>query len=119
MFRRDPAMIHSWEEHGPEYYVPIQRQILKSAVSLLAPGGMLLYSTCTFDERENEDNIRWILEEYPELSLISAKSSDGFYEGSLPGTLRLFPHKIEGEGHFAALLQKAGERIPAAVSRCV
>lgn len=116
MFRRDPAMIHSWEEHGPEYYVPIQRQILKSAVSLLSPGGMLLYSTCTFDERENEDNIRWILEEYPELSLIPAKSSDGFYEGSLPGTLRLFPHKIEGEGHFAALLQKAGERFPAAVS---
>lgn len=48
MFRRDPSMVKSWEEHGPAYYAQLQREILESAVRLLAPGGKLLYSTCTF-----------------------------------------------------------------------
>ena len=55
MFRKDPSMIKSWLEKGPESYLPIQREILDCAVRMLKPGGMLLYSTCTFDRREDEE----------------------------------------------------------------
>ena len=54
MFRRDPDMIKSYEKQGPSDYVPIQRSIVSEAVNMLKPGGLLLYSTCTFDEEENE-----------------------------------------------------------------
>lgn len=108
MFRRDPSLIRSWEERGPEYYVPIQREILSHAVSMLKPGGLLLYSTCTFSPREDEENIGWLLSEYPELSLVSIP----LFDGAAPGiggepVIRLFPHNIRGEGHFIALLTKA------------
>lgn len=107
MFRRDPDMRKSYEEHGPEYYIPIQRQIVTSAVRMLAPGGMLLYSTCTFDREENEGTIRYLLEHFPELRLVNLEKKDGFEPGiGMPECVRLFPHRIRGEGHFIALLQK-------------
>lgn len=107
MFRKDPDLIKSWIERGPEYYAPIQRQILKSAVAMLKPGGMLLYSTCTFAKMEDEDTIQWILEEEPDLELVPLTPWEGACGGfdDMP-VIRLFPHKIEGEGHFLALLQK-------------
>ncbi len=107
MFRKDPALIKSWEERGPEYYVPVQREILKAAVRMLAPGGYLLYSTCTFARIEDEDNIRWLLEQETDLELCSLPLFEGAVSG-LDGSpvIRLFPHKAKGEGHFAALLQK-------------
>ena len=77
---------------------------------MLRPGGMLLYSTCTFDERENEGVIRWLLETFPELSLTPLPLRPGFAKSaSLPGCVRLFPHLLRGEGHFAALLKKRGD----------
>ncbi|MDY3917553.1 MAG: RsmB/NOP family class I SAM-dependent RNA methyltransferase [Candidatus Limivivens sp.] len=112
MFRRDPSMIRSWEERGPESYVPIQRQILREAAKLLMPGGELLYSTCTFDQRENEENLAWLMEECPDLQLVPAAFGPGFSEGLLPGTIRIWPHKVKGEGHFAALLKKEGTDSP-------
>ena len=59
MFRKDPDLIKSWQEHGPSYYAPIQRQILSQAVRMLKPGGYLLYSTCTFAACEDEDTVHW------------------------------------------------------------
>lgn len=113
MFRKDPDLIKSWLERGPEYYAPIQRQILKSAVAMLKPGGMLLYSTCTFAKLEDEDTIQWILEEEPELELVPIEPWEGACGGfdGIP-VIRLFPHKIEGEGHFLALLRKKGAQDP-------
>lgn len=107
MFRKDPDLIKSWLERGPEYYAPIQRQILKSAAAMLKPGGMLLYSTCTFAKLEDEDTIQWILEEEPDLELVPIEPWEGACGGfdGMP-VIRLFPHKIEGEGHFLALLRK-------------
>lgn len=107
MFRKDPELVKSWLEHGPEYYAPIQRQILTQAVRMLKPGGMLLYSTCTFAASEDEDTIRWLLAQHPELELVPIPLWEGACAG-LDGTpvLRLFPHRIEGEGHFAALVRK-------------
>lgn len=113
MFRKDPNLIKSWLERGPEYYAPIQRQILKSAAAMLKPGGMLLYSTCTFAKLEDEDTIQWILEEEPDLELVPIEPWEGVCGGfdGMP-VIRLFPHKIEGEGHFLALLRKKDTQAP-------
>lgn len=102
MFRRDPAMIKSYAEHGPQYYAEIQREILKSAVLMLKPGGKMVYSTCTFSRMENEETIRWVLENYPEMHLVPLGKD---------GVLRLFPHRIKGEGHFTAMMEKTGEPV--------
>ncbi len=110
MFRKDPDLIKSWMERGPEYYAPIQRQILKSAAAMLKPGGLLLYSTCTFAKTEDEDTISWLLSEEPELELLPLTPWAGAENGldHMP-VIRLFPHKIPGEGHFLALLRKKRE----------
>lgn len=107
MFRKDPALIKSWEEKGPRYYAPVQQKILAAAVRMLVPGGYLLYSTCTFAREENEDNIIRLLKQHPELELCPLK----LFPQAAPGldglpVIRLYPHKIKGEGHFAALLRK-------------
>ena len=110
MFRKDETLIRSWEERGPEYYAPIQRNLLKEAVRMLKPGGLLLYSTCTFAKEENEDAIDWILKEAPQISLIPIPLWEGAERGvDEKPVIRLFPHKINGEGHFLALLKKNGE----------
>ncbi|WP_434309038.1 RsmB/NOP family class I SAM-dependent RNA methyltransferase [Hominifimenecus sp. rT4P-3] len=111
MFRRDPAIIKDWIERGPAYYQPIQREILTSAVKMLRPGGMLLYSTCTFSKEEDEDNVSWLLHDFPEIKLQPIPQRPGISEGFLPGTGRIWPHRVRGEGHFLALFQKetAGE----------
>ena len=107
MFRRDPDMIKSYEKQGPAEYALIQRSIVSEAVKMLKPGGLLLYSTCTFDEEENEGTIRYLLEHFPEMKLRELPQREGFSRGvELPECVRLFPHQIQGEGHFIALLQK-------------
>ena len=53
MFRKDKKMVKAWEEHGPEFFSKIQRSIITQAASMLRPGGMMLYSTCTFDPSSN------------------------------------------------------------------
>lgn len=110
MFRKDPSLIKSWMERDSSYYVPIQKEILKAASSLLKPGGKILYSTCTFSSEENEEVIQSLLDEDSSFSLDQLPSISGFQEGiQLKECRRLYPHKIKGEGHFAALIQKAGQ----------
>lgn len=120
MFRKDKKMVKAWEEHGPEYFSRIQRSIIRQAASMLRPGGMLLYSTCTFDQRENENIIAHLLEECPEFSVQDIEDYEGFVSGfpkeaekekHLEKTVRIFPHKMHGEGHYIALLKK-GEGMP-------
>lgn len=107
MFRKDGDMVKSYEEHGPEYYAAIQKEIMDQAVDMLVPGGLLLYSTCTFSTCENEDIIRRTLERREDMELITLPLFEGASGGiNLLGCLRLFPHKIKGEGHFIALLKK-------------
>ena len=114
MFRKDPGLIADWEQRGPRYYCALQKEILDCAVQMLKPGGMLVYSTCTFSEEEDEDVVAWILEKYPSLVLKKPEWAEGFVSGRTPceKTIRLWPHKIRGEGHFLALLEKkrTGER---------
>lgn len=112
MFRRDAGLAKSWKERGPESYAPLQKQILDCAVQMLKPGGYLLYSTCTFSEEEDEQVIEWILERYPALSM---EEIHPYYEGFAPGRapveqcVRVWPHRMRGEGHFLALMRKERE----------
>lgn len=69
MFRKDKKMVKAWEEHGPEFFSKLQRSIITQAAEMLRPGGMLLYSTCTFDGLENEGTIGYLLEQYPEFTI--------------------------------------------------
>lgn len=119
MFRKEKKMIKAWEEHGPEYFSDIQRHIILQAAQMLKPGGMLLYSTCTFDSRENEQIVEFLRKESPEFRILDIRPYDGFSPGipktaacpdeALKKTVRIFPHKMKGEGHFLALLQKGME----------
>lgn len=115
MFRKDIKMIKSWEEQGPEYYAPIQKEILNHAVTMLMPGGDLIYSTCTFDPSENEEVISYILERYPEMEIAEIRPFEAFDKGmlELKQCVRIWPFKMSGEGHFVALLHKNVEKCAA------
>lgn len=116
MFRKDRKMIKAWEEHGPEFFANLQKSIIIQAAEMLKPGGMMLYSTCTFDGRENEQMVEYLLERHPEFEILSITPYDGFAHGipeltkskdeAYKRTVRIFPHKMKGEGHFLALLRK-------------
>lgn len=109
MFRKDFKLIKAWESNGPEYFAPLQSSILSNAAKMLKPGGYLLYSTCTFSRMEDEDNIEQFLAENPDFSLEKIYEYDGFVRAfGMEEAIRLFPHHLEGEGHFVALLHKAG-----------
>jgi NOL1/NOP2/sun family putative RNA methylase len=117
MFRRDSALIEAWKERGPQQYSELQKEILDCAVQMLRPGGSLVYSTCTFSEEEDEDVIEAVLARYPQLTLQQPPVCDGFAPGREPfgSCIRLWPHRIKGEGHFLALLHK--EETPGAEPR--
>lgn len=119
MFRKDPSMIRAWEQNGPEFYAKLQEEILVQALPMLKPGGYLLYSTCTFSPLEDEGTAAKILAMDPNMELVPMKGYEGFAPGdpSLIGSqdesirqcVRIFPHKLDGEGHFLALFHKKGE----------
>lgn len=117
MFRRDPHMVKDWLEHGPEYYAGIQRQILEEAWKLLKPGGMIVYSTCTFSPLEDEGMVQWFLDRHSDMHICPVERREGFLRGlpelvdgtqALQECVRIFPHRARGEGHFAVLLEKEG-----------
>ncbi len=129
MFRKSPAIMKNWEQYGVGYYNKLQKEIILFAAKMLKPGGYMLYSTCTFSPEENEGTIAYLLEEYPEFEVVNAIPDEAVqkelgisYEGfdfgkpewvggkeELKHCIRLWPHKIDGEGHFVALLHKRGD----------
>lgn len=120
MFRKQSHMIPAWEKQGPGVFAKMQREILDQAAALLKPGGMMLYSTCTFSELENEGSVDAFLNKHPDFHLADLPLHEGFCPGNpklvesafpLEKCIRLFPHKIDGEGHFLALLTKDGEAL--------
>lgn len=117
MFRKNPAVVDSWQEKGPEYFSKLQREIIVQAADMLLPGGIMFYSTCTFSPLENEKTITHLLKERPDMEVIPMEDYEGFAEGltSYRGEVfdescklcrRIWPHKMSGEGHFMALLHK-------------
>lgn len=121
MFRKDNKLIKSWEKNGPEFYAQIQRDIILLGADMLKPGGKMLYSTCTFSKLEDEGTIRHLLTNRPEMHLIDIKPYEGFCNGvventedtqmQMDKTVRIFPHKMQGEGHFLALLEKEEDAV--------
>lgn len=110
MFRKDNKLIKSWVSQGPEFFAPLQKNILNSAANMLKEGGYLLYSTCTFSKMEDEDNISEFLSTHSDFELERIYDYEGFTRAyGMEEAIRLFPHKMQGEGHFVALLHKKGE----------
>ncbi|MGN0161583.1 MAG: RsmF rRNA methyltransferase first C-terminal domain-containing protein [Lachnospiraceae bacterium] len=111
MFRKDNKLIKAWEKNGPEFYGAIQRQIVLYGADMLKPGGYMMYSTCTFSKYEDEETIAHLLKERPQMELVSMQGYEGFAGGfdGYDECVRIFPHKMQGEGHFLALLHKSEE----------
>lgn len=116
MFRKEAQAITEWSIEHTVSCGERQRNILKSALAMLKPGGMLMYSTCTFAPEENEKVAAWLIEqgtelvEIPKLSMLSDGVTEwGGGEKDMHFARRIFPHKNRGEGHFAALFKKSGD----------
>ncbi|MDO4903697.1 MAG: RsmF rRNA methyltransferase first C-terminal domain-containing protein [Limosilactobacillus sp.] len=118
MFRKEPAGIEYWNPDYPAECANRQQKILASALKMLKPGGTLVYSTCTFAPEEDEQNAAWLLSQYPELSMVDVKKYPGMDAGrpewadgnpEMTKAVRLFPHHIEGEGHFIAKFTLGGD----------
>lgn len=95
MFKKEPLAVSEWSEENVENCAKRQLEILSYASFMLKPGGRIIYSTCTFAEQENEEVIQGFVEQHSEYEIVSMH--------------RIWPHKVKGEGHFAAVLQKTGE----------
>ena len=94
MFRKDETAIAEWSPENVHMCAERQREITANAYRMLAPGGILAYSTCTFEKEEDEDIRDYLLTTFPELTLIYEK--------------RVWPHREPGEGHYMAIFRKAG-----------
>jgi NOL1/NOP2/sun family putative RNA methylase len=120
MFRKDETAVRSWKRHDARALQTIQRTLLQQAHAMLRPGGRMVYATCTYNPDENERQIAWALEQYPDLSLVPVPGYPGGLapgradwvpnHPELAGAARVWPHLANGEGQFAALLQKDGAR---------
>ena len=119
MFRKNEDAMTEWSKENVMLCAERQDGILSHAASMLRPGGRLVYSTCTFAPEENEGSISRFLEKHPEFSIVAVEKWDGMSAGvpewiSRPAdgighTIRLWPHRLKGEGHYLAVLKKAGE----------
>ena len=106
MFRKDPAAIQYWHEAYPVECAELQKKILAEAMKMLAAGGNLVYSTCTWAPEENEAVIRWLLSQYDYLELVNVPKLNGMVQGiDMPQVARMYPHLFKGEGQFIAKLR--------------
>ena len=110
MFRKEEAAVTDWSQEIVEMCARRQAEILDSAATLLKPGGRLVYSTCTFSPEENEDTVAAFLQRHPEFAPEQVDAP--WFTPGPNGSFRLWPHKLLGEGHFAAVLRKAGADEP-------
>ncbi|MCR5675945.1 MAG: RsmF rRNA methyltransferase first C-terminal domain-containing protein [Lachnospiraceae bacterium] len=94
MFRKNPEAIREWSPDAVRLCAERQRTILRAAADMLAPGGRLVYSTCTFAPAEDEEQIASFLADHPDFTPEKQE--------------KLLPHRIHGEGHFSALLLREG-----------
>lgn len=109
MFRKQPDAMDYWSTDYPSQCASLQREILADAVTMLAEGGHLIYSTCTWATEENEEIVHWLLDTY-DFELLPVEHLNGMVAGmDLPETARMYPHHFKGEGQFVAHLQFKGE----------
>ena len=109
MFRKQPDAMDYWSLDYPAQCATLQREILEDAVKMLANGGELVYSTCTWAPEENEEIVDWLLDEFP-LELVDLPKINGMTPGiDYPETARMYPHRFKGEGQFVAKFRFVGE----------
>ncbi len=104
MFRKEEAAVTDWSQETVQMCARRQREILDSAARLVRPGGRLVYSTCTFAPEEDEETVAAFLESHPEFNPEPVEAP-WFVPGE-NASYRMWPHKLLGEGHFAAVLRK-------------
>ena len=104
MFRKEEAAVTDWSQETVQMCARRQREILDSAARLVKPGGRLVYSTCTFAPEEDEETVAAFLEAHPEFTPEPVEAP-WFVPGE-NASYRMWPHKLLGEGHFAAVLRK-------------
>ena len=124
MFRKDEATIREWSPQNVEKCWRLQREIVADAWECLNDGGLLIYSTCTFNTKENEENIHWILSEYDaEVLEIETKPewhiTGSLLEGFNEPVYRFIPGITRGEGLFVCVLQKAPKKSQQGLRRIV
>ena len=116
MFRKDPVAVEEWSPENVEICWQRQRRIIADIWPCLKPGGILIYSTCTYNTKEDEENVRWIQEEFgAELLPLDVReewnitgnllNGEGEFLKSFP-VYHFLPHKTKGEGFFLAALRK-------------
>jgi 16S rRNA C967 or C1407 C5-methylase (RsmB/RsmF family)/NOL1/NOP2/fmu family ribosome biogenesis protein len=113
MFRKDPNAINEWSTSNVDSCWKIQRSIVEDIWQCLKPGGILIYSTCTFNAHEDEENVQWIIDNLgaDPIALEGVKEEwniTGTLKGNLP-VYRFIPGKTKGEGLFMAVMRKKGE----------
>ena len=137
MFRKEEALARDWTPEKSAELSDIQKDLVLKAADMLRPGGMLLYSTCTFSPCEDEEVVAYLLRQRPDMELMEMPGYEGFSSGrpeyvgtadtsdseialslnafnpeELQKCVRIFPHKMDGEGHFLALFRKKGDSLP-------
>lgn len=121
MFRKDPKAQAEWSPKNVEKCWQLQREIVADAWQCLSDGGLLIYSTCTFNLKENEENVRWMVEELGAEVLPVATEAEWGITGSLLAgfsepVYRFIPGFTRGEGLFVAVMRKPG-RLPLTPSK--
>ena len=112
MFRKDPATISEWSLQNVEKCWRLQREIVADAWECLNPGGILIYSTCTFNTKENEENVRWIMDTY-DAEVIDIPTDPSWHiigsllEGFDAPVYRFIPGITRSEGLFVCVLRKS------------
>ncbi len=123
MFRKNPKAITEWSEDNVSLCAARQKRILAAAVDSLKPGGTLIYSTCTYNDLENRDNLDWLMQTFS-FSPFKLDTSVGLLKQwgihtlTHPTTaLQLYPHRLRGEGLFITALQKEGAFVSTTTSK--
>jgi 16S rRNA C967 or C1407 C5-methylase (RsmB/RsmF family)/NOL1/NOP2/fmu family ribosome biogenesis protein len=106
LFRKDPDAVREWSLPQVELCSARQKRILAAAVATLAPDGVLVFSTCTYNLQENDANVAWLLQEFP-LEQITLDIPDGWgIAHTEKGGYQFYPHRLKGEGFFLSVFRK-------------
>lgn len=111
LFRKQPSATEEWSPEHVKHCAIRQRRILSNAARLVAPGGYLIYSTCTYNEQENQENVQWLRTETglaPQT--LSLRPEWGVEE--TPGGYQFYPHRSRGEGFFLSALRRMDGHAP-------
>ena len=111
MFRKDPGAVEEWSPENVDICWQRQRRIIADIWPCLKPGGILVYSTCTYNTKEDEENVQWIRDEFgAEVLPVNAPGGWGITGNLLAAAdfpvYRFLPHKTIGDGFFLAVLRK-------------